>query len=177
VITGNALVASTFAEHVAPADTLVQLVGTPHPSPRKARQFLEVDLPSVRASAEAAAQAGVSHFVYVSVAQPAPIMKDYIAVRATGEALVSAAVPRATFLRPWYVLGPGHRWAYGLVPLYRLAERVPAWRETARRLSLVTLEQMLAALVAAVENPPARVRIVSAPEIRAQAPGASSTTE
>ena len=176
-ITGDALVASSFAAHVAPADTLVQLVGTPHPSPRKAREFLEVDLPSVRASAEAASQAGVSHFVYVSVAQPAPVMRDYIAVRAAGEALVSAAVPRATFLRPWYVLGPGHRWAHGLVPLYWLAERVPAWRETARRISLVTIDQMLAALVHAVESPPSGVRIVSAPEIRAQAPGASSTTE
>jgi uncharacterized protein YbjT (DUF2867 family) len=166
VITGDALMAATFAEAVAPADTVVQLVGTPHPSPAKAREFLEVDLPSVRASVEAAAQAGVAHFVYVSVAQPAPVMKDYIAVRAAGEALVRASLPQATFLRPWYVLGPGHRWPYGLVPLYWLAERVPAWRETSRRLSLVTLDQMLAALVHAVEHPPERERIVPASEIR-----------
>jgi uncharacterized protein YbjT (DUF2867 family) len=178
VITGDALVLSTFASAVAPADTFVQLVGTPHPSPAKAREFLEVDLPSVRASVEAASQARVAHFVYVSVAQPAPVMKDYIAVRAAGEALVRASLPQATFLRPWYVLGPGHRWPYGLVPLYWLAERVPAWRETSRRLALVTLEQMLAALVRAVESPPAGERIVSAAEIRgAQTPGASSTTE
>ena len=181
VVAGDALVSSTFAEAVAPADTLVQLVGTPHPSPAKAQQFLDVDLPSVRASVEAAARAGVGHFVYVSVAQPAPVMKAYVAVRAEGEALVRAALPRATFLRPWYVLGPGHRWAYSLLPLYWLAERVPAWRDTAQRLSLVTVSQMLEALVHAVEHPPARERIVTAPEISrkdpAQIPGASSTTE
>jgi uncharacterized protein YbjT (DUF2867 family) len=178
VVTGDALVPSTFVAAVPPADTLVQLVGTPHPSPAKAQQFLEVDLPSVRASVCAATQAGVDHFVYVSVAQPAPVMKAYVAARAEGEAVVRAAPARATFLRPWYVLGPGHRWAYGLLPFYWLAEQVPAWRETARRLSLVTVDQMLEALVHAVENPPARERVVAAPEIRRpQTPGASSTTE
>jgi uncharacterized protein YbjT (DUF2867 family) len=178
LVTGDALVAATFQDAVAPADTFVQLVGTPHPSPAKAQQFLEVDLPSVRASVQAAAGAGVSHFVYVSVAQPAPVMKAYVAVRAQGETLVRNALPRATFLRPWYVLGPGHRWAYALLPFYGLAELVPAWRETSRRLGLVTLEQMLAALVHAVEHAPERERIVDAAAIRlAQTPGASSTTE
>ncbi len=34
-----------------PGDTLVHLVGTPHPSPRKAEEFLSVDLASVRTCA------------------------------------------------------------------------------------------------------------------------------
>jgi uncharacterized protein YbjT (DUF2867 family) len=179
VVLGDALDAETFADRVAPADTFVQLVGTPHPSPRKARQFVEVDLASVRASATAAARAGVSHFVYVSVAQPAPVMKAYVGVRAQGEALVRAASRRATFLRPWYVLGPGHRWAYALLPAYWLAARWPGSRETARRLGLVTVAQMLDALVSAVEHPPDGVRVVEVPEIRRgpQIPGASRTTE
>jgi nucleoside-diphosphate-sugar epimerase len=41
-----------------------------------------------------------------------------------------------------------------LAPLYALARRVPAWRDGARRLGLVTLEQMVASIVRAVENPP-----------------------
>ena len=163
---GDALDATTFASAVAPADTFVQLVGTPHPSPAKAKEFVAVDLASIRASAAAARDAGIGHFVYVSVAHPAPVMKAYIAVRAEGEALLAAAGLRATILRPWYVLGPGHRWAVALVPLYWMAERVPATRDTARRLGLVTLAQMVAALVYAVEHPPETTRVVEVPEIR-----------
>jgi uncharacterized protein YbjT (DUF2867 family) len=164
--TGNALDAATFASAVAPADTFVQLVGTPRPSPAKAKEFVAVDLASIRAAAAAARDAGVRHFVYVSVAQPAPVMKAYIAVRAEGEALLAAAGVPATILRPWYVLGPGHRWAAALMPLYWMAERVPSSRDTARRLGLVTLAEMVAALVYAVEHPPDVARVVEVPAIR-----------
>jgi uncharacterized protein YbjT (DUF2867 family) len=163
---GDAVDAATFSGAVAPADTFVQLVGTPRPSPAKAKEFGAVDLASIRASASAAAGAAVGHFVYVSVAHPAPVMQAYIAVRVEGEALLAASGVRATILRPWYVLGPGHRWAYALAPLYWMAERVPPTRETARRLGLVTLGQMVAALVHAVEHPPETTRIVAVPEIR-----------
>ena len=166
VVEGNALDASSFADEVAPADTLVHLVGTSHPAPWKAEQFRRVDLASVRASIEAARTAGVRHFVYLSVAQPAPAMRAYVAVRAECEALIAGAGLAATFLRPWYVLGPGHRWPYALVPFYALLERLPATRETARRLGLVKLRQMIAALVWAVENPPAERRVMDVPAIR-----------
>ena len=41
-------------------------------------------------------------------------------------------------------------------------------RESAQRLGLITLEQMITALVAAIENPPpnGRIRIVDVPAIR-----------
>jgi nucleoside-diphosphate-sugar epimerase len=45
-VPGNALDASTFASHVPPADTLVDLIGTPRPSPAKAAEFRAVDLVS-----------------------------------------------------------------------------------------------------------------------------------
>jgi uncharacterized protein YbjT (DUF2867 family) len=166
-VIGNPLDAKTFAASVPAHCTFVQLIGVPHPSPAKAKQFREIDLVSVRESVAAATAAGVTHFVYLSIAQPAPMMRDYIAVRAEGEAMIRAAGLRATFLRPWYVLGPGHRWPYALIPFYRICERIPAMREGARRLGLVTLPQMIAALVTAVENPPAEgIRIVEVPEIR-----------
>ncbi len=38
-IEGDALVAASFRDAIAPADTFVHLVGTPHPSPAKAKQF------------------------------------------------------------------------------------------------------------------------------------------
>src|SRR5262249_61365701 len=40
-------------------ETVVHLIGTSHPNPSKAREFLEVDLASVRACAAAAVRAGV----------------------------------------------------------------------------------------------------------------------
>jgi len=152
---------------VAPADTLVHLVGTPHPSPSKAAEFQAVDLPSIRASVAAAVEAGVHHFLYVSVAHPAPIMAAYIAVRKQGEELIRAHGLNATILRPWYVLGPGHWWPYALMPIYAIARLIPSTREGARRLGLVTHAQMLRALVAAVETPATGIRIVDVPAIAA----------
>ena len=45
-----------------------------------------------------------------------------------------------------------------------LLERVPATRAGARRLGLVTLDQMAAALVHAIEYPPHTARIMEVPE-------------
>src|SRR5688572_31822197 len=64
-VLGDAVRMETFVAAIAPARTFVQLVGVAHPSPSKAAEFRSVDLASVRASATAAAQAGVEHFVYV----------------------------------------------------------------------------------------------------------------
>jgi uncharacterized protein YbjT (DUF2867 family) len=165
-IMGNALDSSDWRSRVAPADTFVHLVGTPHPNPAKAAEFRSIDLASIRAAADAASAARVRHFVYVSVAHPAPFMQAYIAVRQEGERVVRATGIPATVLRPWYVLGPGHRWAYALVPLYAIARLLPPTRAGAERLALVTCDAMLASLVRAVENPPESVRIVEAAEIR-----------
>ncbi len=96
-------------------------------------------------------------------------MQAYIDVRVEGERLVCASGLAATIVRPWYVLGPGHRWPQLLRPLYALAELVPATRESATRLGLVTLAQMIATLVRAVEHPPQGVAIIDVPSIRAVA--------
>ena len=171
-VVGDALDADSIAAALRPGDTLLHLVGTPHPSPAKAAEFVRVDLVSVRASVAAATRVGVphgiSHMIYVSVAQPAPVMHAYLAVRAEGEQAIRQAGLTATILRPWYVLGPGHRWPIVLIPLYALASLVPAWRESAFRLGLVSLDQMVNALVRAVEDPPpvGTVRILDVPAIR-----------
>jgi uncharacterized protein YbjT (DUF2867 family) len=171
IVVGNALEKESFAGQVQPSDTFVQLVGVAHPGPSKGEQFRAVDLVSARASIAAAAEAKIQHFIYVSVAQPALMMKDYIAVRAEGESLLRATGMNATILRPWYVLGPGHRWPYALIPAYWICELLPPTREGARRLGLVTLSQMLSALVRAVENPATGMRIIEVPEIQKAASG------
>jgi uncharacterized protein YbjT (DUF2867 family) len=165
-VVGDALDATTFREAIAPADTFLQLVGTPKPSPAKAAEFERVDFASVRESASVAAASGIRHFVYLSVAQPANVMRAYVDVRARGEALVRATGVDATFLRPWYVLGPGHRWPYLLIPLYGVMSLFPSTRDSARRLGLVTLEQMVRAIIRAVEEPPQGVRVIDVPAIR-----------
>jgi uncharacterized protein YbjT (DUF2867 family) len=166
-VLGNALEGNTYADKISPADTFVQLVGVTHPSPAKAEEFRQVDLVSGLGAVAAAKAAGIRHFVYLSVAHPAPTMKAYIAVRTECEDAIAAAGLNATILRPWYVLGPGHWWPYLLLPMYKIAELLPSTRESALRLGLVTLEQMVTALLAAVENPESGIRVVSVPEIRA----------
>jgi uncharacterized protein YbjT (DUF2867 family) len=165
-VTVNALDAANFSASVRPADTFVHLVGTPHPAPWKEREFRAVDLESLRASTAAAVSGGVGHFIHVSVAHPAPVMKAYIRVRQECEEILGAQPFASTILRPWYVLGPRHRWPVTLKPLYALFALLPSTGEGARRLGLVTLEQMVTALAWAVENPLERTRILDVAAIR-----------
>jgi nucleoside-diphosphate-sugar epimerase len=167
-VVGDALDKASVLAALKSDDSVVHLIGTPHPSPAKAKQFEQIDLASIRAMVAAATQARISDLVYVSVAQPAPVMQAYLWVRALGEAMIREAGLTATILRPWYVLGPGRWWPKALIPLYKLAERFSATRGSAERLGLVTIEQMATAIVNAVENPPlrGRQRIVDVPGIR-----------
>lgn len=165
-VTGDALHGFSYAGRVAPADTFVHLVGVSHPSPSKAQEFLRVDLASVAAAVPAAVTAGVAHFVYVSVAHPAPTMQAYIAARSRAEEIIRESGMAATLLRPWYVLGPGHWWPAVLLPMYWLGELIPTTRDGARRLGLVTLRQMLAALLHAVEEPVSGIRVIDVPHIK-----------
>jgi uncharacterized protein YbjT (DUF2867 family) len=158
VVVGNALDAASYGPNVAGCDTFVHLVGVPHPSPAKAAQFRSIDLASAKAAVSAAKGAGVAHFVYVSVAHPAPVMRAYIEARMEAEAAIRASGMNATIVRPWYVLGPGRQWPLLLGPVFRLLPD---------RLGLVRIDEMIATLAAAVERPPKGVRIVEVPEIRA----------
>ena len=65
------------------------------------------------------------------------------------------------------MLGPGHKWPYALLPVYKVMELLPFTRDGAQRLGLVTLEQMVMALVEAVESPVQGLRVIGVPEIRA----------
>jgi uncharacterized protein YbjT (DUF2867 family) len=175
-VPGDALDGKSYASYIAPADTFLQLVGVSHPNPSKAAEFRSVDLASGQSAVEAARSAGVQHFVYISVAHPAPMMKAYIEVRSQCEAMIGQSGLNATILRPWYILGPGHRWPYLLLPIYKLMELLPSTREGATRLGLVTLQQMVQALVHAVESPAQGVHIVEVPQIRVGGHGSTTTT-
>jgi len=167
-VTGDPFDASSFSTAIPRGTTFVQLLGVAHPGPKKKEQFRIIDLASARASAVAAKQAAVQHFVYVSVAQTATsIMQDYQRCRAAGEAAIRATQMTATFIRPWYVVGPGHYWPLLFQPLFKMLEWIPATTKKAKALRLVTLKQMLHSLLYAIENPPGTcVNIMEIEDIR-----------
>src|ERR1051326_5317507 len=76
VVVGDPLDAASYRGSVSGGCTFVHLVGVSHPSPSKAEEFRRIDLASAREAISNAISAGVQHFIYVSVAHPAPIMKE-----------------------------------------------------------------------------------------------------
>jgi uncharacterized protein YbjT (DUF2867 family) len=166
VIIGDVLNAQTYQDKVPTGSTVVHLVGTPHPAPWKGAEFQSIDLVSLQQSVLAAKHAGVDHFVFVSVAHPAPMMKTFIDVRMKCEQIIRDSGLSATILRPWYILGPGHYWPYLLIPFYKLFETIPSTRESAVRLGLVKHQQMVNTIARAVAAKPAGVQILETAELR-----------
>jgi uncharacterized protein YbjT (DUF2867 family) len=167
VVIGNPFDAKTFQHLIPGGSVFVQLLGVAHPSPKKANQFKEVDLKSIKASADAAAVAGIGHFIYVSVAMSdVKFMQAYREVRKEGEEYCLSKKFNCTFIRPWYVLGPGHWWPVLLLPVYGLADLIPSLRKKARATGLVTIKQMLQSLINAVEDEPLPLRILEIKNIR-----------
>jgi uncharacterized protein YbjT (DUF2867 family) len=167
VIAADPFDAVTFEKYISTSDIFIQLLGVSHPSPAKKELFKTIDFASVKESVNAALSAGVCYFVYVSVAQtPSKIMKDYQAARAVGETIIKSSGMSATFIRPWYVVGPGHYWPLLFFPLFKIMETVPATKEKAKKLSLVYLDQMLDALIFAIENPNAGIRVIEIEDMK-----------
>jgi nucleoside-diphosphate-sugar epimerase len=154
MITGNALDALSYQNNIMPASTFVHLIGIAHPSPSKKEQFKKIDLVSIQEAVKAAMYAQVTHFIYLSVSQyPTKIMKDFQEVRAEGEELLLQALFKTSFIRPWYVLGPGHWWPVLLKPFLFIA-KYAGKREAVENLDTVTIKQMIHTLVYAIKNPP-----------------------
>lgn len=167
-VAANAFEPLDFNGSIPEGCTFIQLLGVPHPGPSKKEQFRKIDLASAKASVMAAQMAGVGHFIYISVAQtPSGIMQAYQSCRAEAEAAISATGIPATFIRPWYVIGPGHYWPLLIQPLLTLLELFPATSVKAKAFRVVYLKQLLNMLIHAVENTPAQgVRICEIDEIR-----------
>jgi nucleoside-diphosphate-sugar epimerase len=172
VIVGNALDGYSYGSQLGGAcETFIHLVGVSHPNPSKAREFAAVDKRAAEEAIRVASETRVRHFIYLSVAHPAPVMKAYIEVRHSCETVLCASGLNATIVRPWYVVGPGHWWPLILKPFYAIAEHLPSSREGAMRLGLVTIKQIVYALTVFVENPATGIRIASVADIRNAARG------
>ena len=166
-VTANAFDAQSF-EHAVPTNCVfVQLLGVPHPNPKKAPLFDLIDLNSVKQSALAAKHAGVSHFIYVSVSmEPSSLLHAYQHTRKQGEEVCRNAGLNCTFIRPWYVLGPGHWWPVLLLPLYFIARLIPSLKHKAKAFDLVTIHQMIKTLINTVEAQPESLKIINIQEIK-----------
>ena len=162
---GNALDKNSYEKNIFPADTFIHLVGVSHPGPTKTEQFRKIDFVSLQQSMEAAVNSGIKHFIYLSIAHPAPVMQEYIEVREECEVILIRSGLKVTILRPWYVLGPGYYWPYLLIPFYKILDKIPSTSEAAKRLGLVTLNQMIQALLSSVENPSNGIKIIEVPDI------------
>ena len=154
-VVGSPFDAATYVGSIPADSVFVHLVGVNHPGPKKKLLFYSVDLASLKVSVEAAKQAGVKHFVYVSVAQhPTKVMADYQEARRQGEEAILASGLTSTFIRPWYVVGPGHYWPLLFQPVFKLLEVIPSTSVKAKALALVSLKQMLLTLKNTVINTP-----------------------
>ena len=155
IITGDALDATSYKNKITEGAVFVHLVGVAHPSPSKKLQFKIIDGVAIQQAVKAATYANADHFIYLSVAMyPTKIMKDFQQVRAEGEQLLLQSNLKTSFIRPWYVLGPGHWWPVVLKPFYFIAKFIPSKREAAKQLDTVTIKQMMGTLIYAVKNPP-----------------------
>ncbi len=171
IISADPFDPAAFSSGIPRGAIVVQLLGVAHPSPKKSAQFRMIDLRSVKATADAARAAGASHFIYISVAMaPSKWMAAYQQVRQEGEEYCRSLGLKCTFIRPWYVLGPGHYWPLLLLPLYGLAELVPRWRLKARAMALVTIRQILRVLLHSVASTPLPLRIIETRDIRTRIP-------
>lgn len=167
IITGNALDADSYKDQVEKDSIFVHLIGVAHPSPSKKEQFQKIDLVSIQEAVKAAVAASVSHFIYLSVSQyPTKIMKDYQQVRASGEQLLLNSNLKTSFIRPWYVLGPGHWWPILLKPLFLILKLSPSKRQAAIELNTVTIKQMINTLVIAVKSQPLQTNIYTVQKIK-----------
>jgi uncharacterized protein YbjT (DUF2867 family) len=146
---------SSYVNSIPANSIFVHLLGVSRPGPKKKLLFYSVDLASLKASVEAAKQANVKHFVYMSVAQyPTKVMADYQEARRQAEEAIIKSGIVSTFIRPWYIVGPGHYWPLLFTPVFKLLEVIPSTAIQARSLALVSLKQMLFTLKKVISGTP-----------------------
>ncbi|MFN8243332.1 MAG: NAD-dependent epimerase/dehydratase family protein [Ferruginibacter sp.] len=167
-VVGDALDNSTYREMIPNGCLFVHLVGVAHPTPAKKEQFQHIDLASVEQAILATRKRTIGRFIYLSVAMyPTRIMQAFQQVRARGEALLLQESYPCSFLRPWYVLGPGHWWPILLKPVYLILRLLPSKKEMAQQLDTITIRQMIAALVLEIETPGNETRIREVKDMKA----------
>lgn len=126
----------------------IHLLGVSHPNPSKSQLFERIDLGALKIVARVAKECNALKIIYLSVAmEPSSLMKDFQAAKRKAEQYIIAQNLSHVFVRPWYVLGPGHWWPYLLWPLFKLLEVLPATAKQSKAFAFVTIRQMITSLV------------------------------
>ena len=145
------------AELIAGADAVVNLVGILHESGR--RTFARLHEESAGAIARAAADRGIGAMVHVSAigaSDRAP--SAYARSKASGENAVRAAMADAVILRPSVVFGPEDGFFNLFGGLAARSPVIPLFGGGATRFQPIYVDDVAAAIVAALESPRARGR-------------------
>lgn len=158
-IIADPLDAESYKNQVPKGCIYLHLIGVRRPAPWRVKAFREIDLGSVLQSIKSAKSADCQHFIYVSVAMEPSVMFTYQANKKRAEAALNSSGMNISLLRPYYVIGEGRTWAKVLNGLYYLAEKFPNALAKARKLRLVSHQQILDKLVQAIESEPKKLTI------------------
>lgn len=116
--------------------------------------FESVHVRGARILAEEAAKAGVARFVLVSgIGADAQSRSPYIRARGRGEFAAREAFPRASFVRPSAMFGPGDALFAGLADLVRILPAVPLIGGGRTRLQPVYVEDVADAIARILARP------------------------
>ncbi|MBK8485050.1 MAG: NAD(P)H-binding protein [Saprospiraceae bacterium] len=138
----------SWKEHIPKDCIFIHLLGVAHPSPQKKAAFLNIDRRALKDVANVANERNSKAFIYLSVAmEPSSIMKDFQEAKSLGEKYLESLHLNSIFVRPWYIIGPGHWWPIFFIPLFKLLEIIPATSMKARKFSLITIHQMISSLI------------------------------
>jgi len=146
-VAGDARKPDSLARALAGSDAVVNLAGA------FGREADAVNAVGAENAARAAAAAGASAFVQISaIGADAGAQSDYGRSKGEGEALVRAAFPGATILRPSFIFGREDQFVNRFAGLIARAPAVPVLRG-AMRMQPVYAADVAAAAVKAVADP------------------------
>ena len=146
-VAGDARKPDSLARALAGSDAVVNLAGA------FGREADAVNAVGAENAARAAAAAGASAFVQISaIGADAGAQSDYGRSKGEGEALVRAAFPGATILRPSFIFGREDQFVNRFAGLIARAPAVPVLRG-AMRMQPVYVADVAAAVVKAVADP------------------------
>jgi uncharacterized protein YbjT (DUF2867 family) len=139
-VEGSALRPESFASRAAQCDTFVRVSGGLRRGGRSTVEFHNLELVALRAAITVASAAWIRHFIHVAVVETAGAVHDIVATRAESDRLIlESGVPATLFRHEFPVV------------LQRRAGSAAA--------------QLASAVVAAVELPACRLRIINRAEL------------
>ncbi|MAK64542.1 MAG: complex I NDUFA9 subunit family protein [Maricaulis sp.] len=155
LVQANLRVAASVERALDGASGVVNLVGILNETGRQT--FTRLHAQGAKTVAEAAAAAGITHFVQMSAIGADPESASrYARTKAEGEAFVKAALPTATLLRPSIVFGTEDGFFNRFAGMARFAPALPLFGGGKTQFQPVFAGDVAQAVVAALQSPEAQ---------------------